>query len=148
MQSLPKASQVSADLRTRLAEIQQANGYYTDLKRVYGPLETPDDNAPKPYALVRPGTDVRTSTAAYQATRVRSFEIEVVFAKGSTTEADMDSVHIDILRALGVGQDLPERKFPGLLDDEDEATPTYASGGTRTHSITITIGVTYVATYN
>lgn len=143
-----KATQVSIDLRARLDEIKQSNGYYTDLKRVYGPTEKVQDAAPKPYALVRPGPDARTSTAGVQATRLRSFDIEVVFANSDTVEGEMDAVHVDILRALGLGQDQPERKFPGLLDDEDEATPAYASNGTKTHSITITIGVTYVATYN
>ncbi|WAC45579.1 hypothetical protein OU997_05250 [Pseudomonas sp. SL4(2022)] len=148
MSSLPKATQVGKDLRALLEQIKPINGYYTDLQRVYGPTETAKDNAPKPYALVRPGTDTRTSTAGFQATRLRYFDIEVVFANGEEVEAALDAVHIDILRALGLGRDLPERKFPGLVDDEDEATPSYASNGTKTHSITITIGVTYVATYN
>lgn len=148
MSTLPKATQVGKDLRARLEEIKPINGYFTDLKGVYPATETPKDSAPKPYALVRSGTDSRTSTAGYQATRLRAFEIEVVFPKSDSAEAEMDAVHIDILRALGFGQDRPERKFPGLIDDEDEATPTYASNGTKTHSITITIGVTYVATYN
>lgn len=148
MSSLPKATQVGIALRARLEEIKPINGYFTDLKGVYPATETPKDTAPKPYALVRPGTDVRVSTAVFQATRSRTFEIEVVFPKSETAEADMDAVHVDILRALGFGQDQPERKFPGLVDDEDEATPTFASNGTKTHSITITIGVTYVATYN
>lgn len=144
---VPKATQVGIDLRARLDQIRQANGYFTELKRVYGPTEKPRDKVPMPYALVRPGTDVRTGTASWQTTRVRQFEIEVVFPK-SADEAALDAVHVDVLRALGFGQDQPERKFPGLLDEEDEAIPQYASEGETTHSITITIGVLYVESYN
>lgn len=142
-----KASEVSASLRARLEQIKPLNGYVTDLLRVYEPDESVPDPAPKPYALIRPAVDMRTGMASRQATRVRQFEIEVVFAKSSPLFA-MDAVHVDVLRALGIGQDLYERIFPGLIEDEDEATWRFAQKGETTHSITITIGVTYVETYN
>lgn len=142
-----KASEVSASLRTRLEQIKPLNGYATDLLRVYEPDESVQDTAPKPYALIRPSVDTRTGLANRQATRVRQFEIEVVFAKSSPLSA-LDAVHVDVLRALGIGQDLYERIFPGLIEDEDEATWRFAQKGETTHSITITIGVTYVETYN
>ncbi|WP_339521732.1 hypothetical protein [Pseudomonas sp. EA_35y_Pfl2_R111] len=142
-----KASDVSAALRLRLEQIKPVNGYSTDLVRAYEPDETVQDTAPKPYALIRPSVDTRTGLANRQATRVRQFEIEVVFSKSSPLSA-MDAVHVDVLRALGIGQDLYERIFPGLIEDEDEATWRFAQKGETTHSITITIGVTYVETYN
>lgn len=148
MPATPKATLVGIALRECLAAIQTANGYITNLQRVYGPTEKVADTAPKPYALVRPGADVRTSTGGFQATRERLFEIEVVFSKADAGEAELDAVHIDVLRALGFGQDLPDRKFPGLIESEDEAAMLFAAEGRTTHSITITIGVTYVATYN
>jgi hypothetical protein len=142
-----KASTVTTELRTRLEQIKPANGYAIDLQRVYGPTESVADTATKPYALVRPAADNRTGLAAGQATRVRQFEIEVVFSKAAE-EAALDAVHVDVLRALGIGQDLHERIFPGLIEEEDEATWRWAQKGETTHSITITLGVFYVETYN
>jgi len=142
-----KASPVSKALRDLLETIRPSNGYYTDLKAVYGPKDKPRDKPPTPYALVRWNTDVRTDLAVTQALRVRSFEIEVFFSK-ACEEQELDAVHIDILRCLGIGQELPERKFPGLLESEDEAVARWAEGGETTHSVTITIGVQYAQNYN
>lgn len=142
-----KASEVTTSLRERLEQIQPANGYFTALVKVYDPDETVLDKAPTPYALVRPATDVRTGFANRQALRVRQFEVEVVFSKAAAA-SELDAVHVDVLRALGIGQDLDERKFPGLVEDEDEATWRWAQKGETTHSITIILGVQYVETYN
>ncbi len=144
---MTKASEISQSLRARLEQIEPANGYHTELKRIYGPTEKPTDKAPLPLALIRPQNDVRTSAAGVQAARVRTYEIEVQFPK-SADEAALSAVHVDILRVLGFGQDQPERKFPGLLEDEDQAEFRFASGGETTHSITLTIGVLYVESYN
>ncbi|MCY1562934.1 hypothetical protein D9M68_1003980 [compost metagenome] len=70
-----------------------------------------------------------------------------MFSK-SAEAAELDAVHVDVLRALGIGQDLDERKFPGLVEEEDEATWRWAQKGETTHSITITVGVLYVENYN
>jgi len=142
-----KATQVTKALRDQLEQIRSANGYYTDLKAVYGPQDKPSERPPLPYALVRWASDVRTDLAVTQALRARSFEIEVFFSK-ACDEEDLDAVHVDILRCLGIGQDQPDRKFPGLLEGEDEAIPRWASNGETTHSITITVGVQYAQTYN
>jgi hypothetical protein len=142
-----KASQVSADLRARLEEICQDNGYFSNLQNIYGPFDRVDDRAPLPYVLVRVVSDIRTSSAGVQATRSRTFEIEGVFGK-SSEEEDLDAFHVDVLRALGFEKYQPERKFPGLIDEEDEAVPSYASQGNNTHSMTITVGVVYAETYN
>lgn len=142
-----KASQVTKDLRERLGEIHPDNGYLTAIKRVYGPTERVDDKAPFPYLLVRPANDSRTGAAKTQAGRVRLFEIEAKFGKGST-EDELDNIHVDVLRALGFGHEADERKFPGLIEDEDEAVQQFAAEGRNFHSTTITIGVFYVETYN
>lgn len=143
----PKAAAVSAQLRECLALIKTGNGYLTELAKAYAPNDRVPDTAPKPYALIRPSLDGRTGLAGYEATRLRTYEIEVIFAK-SADEAELSAVHVDVLRALGIGQDLPERKLPGLLEEQDEASFRWAQAGETTHSITITIGVTYVERYN
>lgn len=143
----PKANALSEMLRARLEGITAANGYHTTLQRVYGPSDKVPDKAPLPYASFRPAGDTRTSTAAFQATRVRTFEIQAVFPRSAPDEA-LNEVHVDILRALGFGQDLPERKFPGLIEDEDEAEFEFANQGSSVNTLTMRIGVTYVETYN
>lgn len=142
-----KASEVVTSLCERLDQIKTANGYLTDLTAVYRPTDRVPDKKPMPFALVRPTVDSRTGFAAGQATRLRSVEVQVVFP-ASAEEAALCDVHVDVLRVLGIGQDLPERKFPGLLEEQDDAAFEFAQQGQTTHSITITLGVTYVETYN
>lgn len=142
-----KASQVTKDLRERLGEIRPDNGYLTAIRRVYGPTERVNDTEPKPFLIVRPVSDSRAGVAKTQAGRVRLFEIEAVFGKRST-EDELDDIHVDVLRALGFGHEQDERKFPGLVEDEDEAVQQFAAEGRNFHSTTITIGVFYVETYN
>lgn len=142
-----KASQVAKDLRERLGEIHPNNGYLTAIKRVYGPTERVNDTDPKPYLLVRPVNDSRTGAAKNQAGRVRLFEIEARFGK-SSDEEELDDIHVDVLRALGFGHEAEERKFPGLVEDEDQAVQEFAAEGRNYHTTTITIGVFYVETYN
>lgn len=142
-----KASQVTQDLRERLGEIHPNNGYLTAIKRVFGPTERVPDTEPKPYLVVRPANDSRTGKAKNQAGRVRLFEIEAVFGK-SSIEDELDDIHVDVLRALGFGHEDEDRKFPGLIEDEDEAVPQFAVEGRNFHTQTITIGVFYVETYN
>ena len=141
------ASRVTDALCERLSNIQPRNGFNTELKRVYRPKDMVPDKPVTPYALVRAASDSRTSSAAYQATRERTFEIEVVFSK-ACDEGELDAAHVDVLRALGIGQDLPERKFNGLIEGEDEAEFRWARQGETTHSIIIRLGVMYVETYN
>lgn len=142
-----KASQVTRDLRERMGEIRPDNGYLTAIRRVYGPTERVNDTEPKPFLVVRPVSDSRTGAAKTQAGRVRLFEIEAVFGKGAT-EDELDDIHVDVLRALGFGHETDDRKFPGLVEDEDEAVQQFAAEGRNFHSTTITIGVFYVETYN
>lgn len=142
-----KASQITKDLRERLGEIRPENGYLTAIKRVYGPTDRVADSEPKPFLIVRPASDSRTGAAKTQAGRVRLFEIEAVFGK-SAGEEDLDDVHVDVLRALGFGHEDEDRKFKGLIEDEDEAVQQFAAEGRNYHSTTITIGVFYVETYN
>ncbi|GLK88318.1 hypothetical protein [Pseudomonas turukhanskensis] len=143
-----KATKVGASLRACLETITQQNGYQTQLAAVYGPADKVREKPPTPYALVRPSADNRTGAAMQQATRVRMFEIEVVFSKAvEDPEAALDAVHVDILRALGFGRD-NDRKFAGLIEDDDEATFRYAAENETTHSITISVGVLYVESYN
>lgn len=143
---MPKVTQLTATLKACLEKIKPSNGYVTDIKQVYGLLETPKDKAPTPYIKLRVGDDHRTSTAAAQATRVRTYLVEAFFAR-SAQEAELDAVGTDILRALGFGLDRPQRELPGLLDQQDEIQIEPCENGTLLHRVTVAVGITYVETY-
>ncbi len=147
MNPLPKATLVGRSLRACLETIKQQNGYLTELLAVYGPKDKVREKQPLPYALVRAVADSRAGIALQQATRTRTFDIEVFFSRGTDDpEAALDAVYVDVLRALGFGRD--ERMFAGLIEEEDEAVFRYADEKESTHSITISIGVLYVESYN
>jgi len=139
---------VTAEAQARLERIKPDAGCHTDVKAVFVAPELARDKQPTPFVLLRGGADRMVSRAGRQAVRVREYEIEGVFSV-IAKEQDLANFHVDVLRALGIGQDLPERQFPGLLDEEgDEAEYRWASKGESTQSITIRLGVQYVQTYN
>ncbi|MDH4873018.1 hypothetical protein [Pseudomonas sp. BN515] len=144
---MSNASKVTRQLRERLECIRPDNGYSIELKAIYFRHEKVPENPPKPYAMVRVVSDRRTSTAGFEATRLRTLAIEIVFA-GRTDDDEVDRAGVDVLRALGFGRVDLEDKLPGLVDDEDEAEFTYPDGGLTTRSIITSIGVTYVENYN
>lgn len=139
---------VTAAARERLERIKPTAGFFTDVQAVFVAPEVAKDNTPFMHVLLRGGSDRLIGWARPQAIRVREYEIEGVFKK-TATERDMANFHVDVLRAFGIGQELPERKFPGLLDEEgDEAEYRWAVKGETTQSITIRLGIQYVQTYN
>ena len=139
---------VTAAARDRLERINPDAGFYTDVKAVFVAPEIAKDSAPLMHTLLRGGLDRLISRAGNQAIRLREYDVEGVFRK-TATEQDLANFHVDVLRAFGIGQDLPERKFPGLLDEEgDEAEYRWAVKGETTQSITIRLGIQYVQTYN
>ncbi|CDF82648.1 hypothetical protein PKB_1283 [Pseudomonas knackmussii B13] len=143
---MPKATQLTVALKACLEGIKPSAGYVTEVRQVYGLLETPKDKAPTPYIKLRVADDRRTSTAGIQATRVRTYLIEAFFAK-SAAEAELDAVGPDILRALGFGLHPHERALPGLIDQEDEIQIDPCEAGAVLHRVTVTVGVTYVESY-
>lgn len=139
---------VTAAAKERLELIKPAAGFYTDVQAVFAAPKVATDKTPKPFVLLIGGADRRLDLAGRQGLRVREYEIEGVFSV-TATEQDLANFHVDVLHAFGIGQDLPERKFPGLLDEEgDEAEYRWAVKGETTQSITIRLGIQYVQTYN
>ncbi len=148
MALFPNVAAVTAAAQARLELIKPAAGFYTNVQAVFVAPEVAKDSAPYMHVLLRGGNDRLIGWSSPQATRVREYEIEGVFKK-TATEQDLANFHVDVLRAFGIGQDLPERKFPGLLDEEgDEAEYRWAVKGETTQSITIRLGIQYVQTYN
>lgn len=142
----PCATVVTDQLMSCLQRITLANGYSTDLKGVFRGTDKVKDTQPKPYILARVLTDVRTGRAVRQATRVRTFALEAVFSHTADDE-QLDQAHRDILRCVGFGEDDFDNRFPGLLDEMDEATYDYPAEGSKTRAVIVQLGVTYVENY-
>lgn len=144
--SKPRASQVTDDLEKALEQIVPANGYGTEIKAVFRAAGKVKDAQPKPYILLRVATDTRTGGAVQQASRLRTFELQVVFSHAAEDE-ELDQAHRDILRCVGFGEVDFDRRLPGLFDEPDEATYEYPAEGSKTRSVTVQLGVTYVENY-
>ncbi len=141
-----KATELDAALHARLSGISKADGYLTDVAKVYGPLDKIKDRDPTPYIQYRMVRDGRADTAGRQALRRREYAIEVTFSKGASA-AELDGAHVDVLRALGFHEPDVDKRFPGLDDEEDEAEPQYPVDGVTTMRLIISIAVLYTQTY-
>lgn len=143
---MTKAKLITSQLVSCLERIKPNNGYITDLKNVYPNASIVPDKAGFPCALVRVVTDNCTGMASTQATRERTFEIEIVFKRGASQD-DLDAVHVDALRALGFGKYEYEREMKGLLMDQQEAVFEFATQGANYTTATITVAFVYVENY-
>ncbi|PKM30230.1 MAG: hypothetical protein CVV07_07380 [Gammaproteobacteria bacterium HGW-Gammaproteobacteria-11] len=143
---MPRSSAVDQALEDRLKTIVPGNGFITDLRGVFGPLDSPKDNQPTPYCQWSVVNDSRTGRAGKQCTRMRSYQIEVFFSKAAAHGALSDA-HVDLIRCFGFDQLDVDRQFPGLVGDEEEATPVYPAQGVHTMRLLFNFSVTYVETY-
>lgn len=141
-----KAKAITAQLISCLERISPSNGYTTHIKNVYTDTDTAPDRAAFPCALVRVESDVCTSMVGPQATRERTFNIEVVFKRGASQD-DLDAVHFDVLRSLGFGKYAHDREVKGLITDQQEAAFEFAAQGSNFTTVTISVPVTYVESY-
>lgn len=145
---MSKASEITRQVKERLEQIGTDRGYSMDVKAVFTGSDNGKEKQAPPYLVLRVLQDRRTSTAGTQATRLRTYQIEVVF-NSSAEDSLLDDAGVDILRALGFGQDDWDERLPGLVDDEDTMEYTYrAAQGVATRSLFVAVGVTYAETYN
>lgn len=143
---MTKAKAIAGQLISCLESISPLNGYVTALENIYPDASIAPDRASFPCALVRVAADNCTGMASTQATRERTFEIEVVFKRGATQD-DLDAAHVDILRSLGFGRHEYEREMKGLMTDQQEAVFEFASQGNNFTTVTITVAFIYVENY-
>lgn len=141
-----KAKLITSQLISCLGGISPRNGYITEIENIYPDAAVAPDRAALPCALVRVAADSCTGMASTQATRERTFEIEVVFKRGATQD-DLDAAHVDVLRSLGFGRHEYERDMKGLITDQQEAVFDFASQGNNFTTVTITVAFIYVENY-
>lgn len=145
---MPRVSELTAQLKACLERIVPGNGFETELRAVLtGPAQGRTDQA-MPFAMLRTVLDTRVSGAGCQASRKRTYQVEVAF-KASAEDALLDAAAVDIQRALGFGRDDFDDRFPGLIDDEDQID--FAEGSTNgkpTRVVIVTFSLIYVETYH
>ncbi len=142
---MSKASEITTQLIAQLELIKKSAGYNTDIMGVYPYSDIVPDSASMPCILVNVDTDSCTGMAMTDATRERSFDIQVVFKRGATM-SDMDSAHVDVLRSVGFGQ-CEDRKMKGLLTEQQDATFAFAQDGSKYTSVTISVTFVYIENY-
>lgn len=140
------ASLVNDKLEAYLQRIQLCNGFGTDVKAVFRGSNKVPDKQDRPYICMRVQSDVRTSSSGSSATRLRTYLLEVVFSH-AVDDDELDQAQRDILRCVGFGEPDFDRRFPGLIDEADEAAYEYPEGGSKNRSVVVQLGVTYVDNY-
>lgn len=143
---MTKAKAITAQLVNCLEQVTPSNGYATHIKNIYTNTSTAPDRAEMPCALVRVESDICTEMVGTQATRERTFNIEIVFKRGASQD-DLDDAHFDVLRSFGFGKYAYEREIKGLATGEQEAAFEFAAQGSNFTTVTITVPVTYVEDY-
>lgn len=141
-----RGGDVTDALEQLLQGIQPGAGYGTALSGVFRGCEKVKDTQPKPYVLLRTLTDVRTGKAGGQTTRLRTFELEVVFSHAAS-DRELDQAHADICAALGYGEPDYDNRFPGLVDGDEQAAYAYPAEGSKLRAVIVQLGVTYVQRY-
>lgn len=142
-----RGSEITDALVRQLESVKSANGYATDLRGVYTHAEVVPDGAQLPCALVNiENPDVITGRASTQATRERTYSIQVVFRRGAT-ETELNAANNDVLRCLGFGKHEYEREMQGLITEEQETSYEFAAKGSNYTTVTILVTFVYVETY-
>lgn len=142
-----RASELTGALVRQLESVNSVNGYVTDLCGVHVHTEAVPDGAQLPCALVNiDSPDIITGRASVQATRERTYSIQIVFNRRAT-EAELNAANNDVLRCLGFGRHEYDREMKGLITESQETSYDFAGNGSSYTSVTISVTFVYVETY-
>ena len=100
---MTRASELADAIEAQLNKIRTADGFHHDIDRVYGFGQRKPDNVAPPFILIRILEDRTDETAGNAANRVVDYEIEGVMSRSSELR-DLQLLHHDIMRSLGLGQ--------------------------------------------
>lgn len=143
---MTKGAELSSGIIERLEAISSANGYYTDVQRVYGFGERKPDKAPTPYILARIAEDELEESVGTVASRAARYEIEGVMPRSASLQ-ELQLLHHDILRTLGTGQLPHVRPLKSGWPFEETAEYEPDIDGSTTRSVTSSITIRYVEKY-
>lgn len=143
---MTKGTELSSGILDRLEVISPANGYHTEVQRVYGFGERKPDKAPMPYILARIAEDQLEESVGTTASRAARYEIEGVMSRSASLH-DLQLLHHDILRTLGTGQLPHVRPLKSGWPFEETAEYEPDIDGSTTRSVTSSITIRYVEKY-
>lgn len=143
---MTRGTELSSSIVERLEAISPANGYHTEVRRVYGFGERKPDKAPMPYLLARIVSDEMEEAVGTTASRAAQYQIEGVMPRSATLQ-ELQLLHYDILRTLGTGQLPHVRPLKSGWPFEESAEYEPDIEGSATRSVTSTITIRYVEKY-
>ncbi|UQY33593.1 hypothetical protein K8U54_17990 [Pseudomonas fulva] len=143
---MSRAAELSTAIMERLSSIKPADGFNTQIDRVYGFGDVKPERAQPPYLLVRIAGDSLKEMAGTVASREVTYEIEGVLGRDASLQ-DLQHLHYDVLVTLGTGQ-LPHispLKTGRPFEESAEFTPDV--NGSNARSFVSSVTLVYVERY-
>lgn len=143
---MSNAALLTDQVKTALQQISTVNGYSTNLNGIYVFGECKPDSVAPPYLLVRVASDEMIDFKGNAALRAVTYEIEGVISRAGTLQ-DLQRLHHDVLKALGLGHLPSARALPNGWPYEESAEFEPDQGGSATRRVTSSITLRYAEKY-
>lgn len=143
---MSKAALLTDQVKAALEQISTANGYNTNLTGIYLFGESKPDSVAPPYLLVRVASDDLQDFKGTSALRLATYEIEGVMSRAGTLQ-DLQRLHHDVLKALGLGKVPTARPMNTGWPFEESAEFEPDQGGSTTRRVTSSVTLRYAEQY-
>ena len=143
---MSNAALLTDQVKTALQQISTANGYSTNLNGIYVFGESKPDSVTPAYLLVRVASDELIDFKGNAALRGVTYEIEGVISRAGTLQ-DLQKLHRDILKALGLGKLPASRPLASGWPFEESAEFEPDQGGSATRRVTSSVTLHYAEKY-
>ena len=143
---MSKAALLTDQVKAALEQISTANGYNTNLTGIYLFGESKPDSVAPPYLLVRVASDELQDFKGTSALRLATYEIEGVMSRAGTLQ-DLQRLHHDVLKALGLGKVQTARPMANGWPFEESAEFEPDQGGSTTRRVTSSVTLRYAEQY-
>ena len=143
---MSKAALLTDQVKAALQQISTANGYSTNLTGIYLFGESKPDSVAPPYLLVRVASDELQDFKGTSALRLATYEIEGVMSRAGTLQ-DLQRLHHDVLKALGLGKVPTARTMNTGWPFEESAEFEPDQGGSTTRRVTSSVTLRYAEQY-
>lgn len=143
---MSKAALLTDQVKAALQQISTANGYNTNLTGIYLFGESKPDSVAPPYLLVRVASDELQDFKGTSALRLATYEIEGVMSRAGTLQ-DLQRLHHDVLKALGLGKVPTARPMNTGWPFEETAEFEPDQGGSTTRRVTSSVTLRYAEQY-
>lgn len=143
---MSNAALLTDQVKAALEQISTANGYSTNLSGIYLFGESKPDSVAPPYLLVRVAADELQDYKGTSALRLATYEIEAVISRSGTLQ-DLQHLHHDLLKALGLGKVPIARPMANGWPYEESAEFEPDQGGGTTRRVTTSVTLRYAEQY-